>query len=1701
MALHREDLHAFAHRGHLEERIGFKHDALLLVPGVGIGFGAAEHGHLGDAVHLHIHARRVDQPCRHGPAHFQRELQAVVEGVVAAADDGDLQVDGVAGAHTVGVEFKDAHALAFQEAFAQPALHRTGGAHAQQAVDEHIGPGLQREQVVFHVFFELHQAFPDTVVGEHRQRDGVQHLAGSAAQGRREHDAVGKHLLDQEIAIESGRCATDADLVAHAPTFFDEAAQVGARAAREGGEATAVAEHDGAAEALGRLQAADGLVAGGDDRAQAVANLLHVGQAVGEDGHVDRCHGLAGEADGVRVVNALVTRHGRVVVDHQRGAAAFQNHRALGFVVDHFHVEQGRVGSQVWNDVVVADVHRAGVLDELEHRGLGVFAHRVVQRLHIHAHAHVPVEFVERDGAGEGVKAAAATVAERDGRVIARAEVDADDDGLAGIGLLRQLNQERIAQPGGARALDHQRAAIVFGRVVGVDLGDLHPGGVVVDHGGLDVAHIDAVVERTVGQHRVLDHHDAVALGAWIVRGVNKDVLGQIPVGVVEAQHDGALVHLGGYTVDVDAALEVSWHNRNTGIDFGEPDAVAQTINQRGGIEVVAVAFFLVGARGRDGDVHHLTHLQRLGQAHGVEVEHAREVVVGAVLFHQGAAVGGAAGFLVDDHQAFALDRHVVVDAVDEQTVVEEVARGHEVLDPARGTFELAGDDVFGHVAGHVDGVGPQATDDSVGHPEFGGLHEELVVAFQAIDLDHLNGGVGHAQAGTKDALLGDHDVVGELGAQNHQLVKAGSTVHRDRGVDVVAHLVVAATGADVGRLRHRETPPDLRRGHAVGVEHDGVVAHVVAGEGQVDEVDGGVAVDVVGAHTGRRCAQRGEFGRQFRAPGGQRGGVAQGGQGGHGLGNGRCGVGHPERFQRFEHSHAALQIGLVFHAIVVPVEVHRGREREGPHDEQVVLVVTLQPQGGLVAVDPELVVAAAALGHQRGGGAGREPAAGGGHEVGEHVLREQVAFGLVAVAAEDLTHLEQVKALSAVQRGDHGGVIAVEGVVSALAFNDQTTVQAGVVVDALHLVGRLVAQHHVFIGGYLAVQHGHIAWVVFTHFAWNFLAGTQQEDVVGGLFLPQVVQTVLRAVVAVNDGFVHTVVRLALVQDVDDVVAGVSAVGADGVDEIAVAAGLAVQRERVLGHHGCGGGRGAGGGVLQVINPHAVFAVVVHVAHGHGVVGRAVHPGLAADEDVARAALRHATGDARGVAELDGVDFGVAVDLEQARRGGQGGHGHANGACAVLAAGGGQVGPRDQAPAQDHVGPAVEVCAEVVALEQHAQRRDDGRVLVGEHVVTHQQLDAAFLGEDLTVGNGSLGVELVPRQGGGIFGKSRRAAVEQQEVLVEVTRLVHRQADVAVVGVCQDDAQLCIHLGEVDVLGGFQGHVVNVGDQVAAQRGDVGRIGAQRHRQVGREGARSPATVDLNVVADLANAAAVGIKVDRLAEHVGFAVHIVADLAVQDGAGLGSQRHVFRCFDGVEVQVARHLVDKDALRVAGGSHVVGAQHPGGVIAVGHVDFQEVGGLTHPADRVARTHGTGWIEHLTGYLAGVRVHEAGGRHHRDAAPGHVGLGVVVPVGIQDALWREQQHVAGGGGDAVHAHVTCFFCQRDPAIGQDRDVAFAHRVTAAGDLGDRQHVDGGVGRIALGCHHFDIARDGVQPGDQARHFTHAVGRVDAAEVVG
>ena len=462
-----------------------------------------------------------------------------------------------------------------------------------------------------------------------------------------------------------------------------------------------------------------------------------------------------------------------------RVGATFERDDAGGFVVDDLDVEQSGARPQVRECVIRVGVDRreglaaegdlVGVLHEGNDGNAGIFARVVVAGLDAHVNRIVPVRLVERDEVSRHVAldldVEAVVGVQVDQVCLALAvliEHQLGDDDVADVRLLGQFDEDLIPQAGvvvrivGVRdqvlrdhlALDHQRAAI-FGKGAGLDLGDVHARRVVVAQADLDVAHRYAVIAVVGRDHAVLRDHHTVALGAEIVHRVEIDRLFVHVVELVEDQHDGARRFVVGRAVDVVMAAEVLERvdrRRRT----GHPQRVAFAIHQRERVRQNVVGLFLRRPCCGHRHVHLLAGVRLDGQVDHVLVQgqaSTGEHVIAAL------ADGRAAARFGDHHQPCLCGGHVVVEPVDRQAVVSQVVGADQVIDRAADAFQLARYDVGGNVAGDVDAVGPEASDHAVGHAKGGGLDEELIVALEAVDLDHLDGGVAHVQAGAEDAL------------------------------------------------------------------------------------------------------------------------------------------------------------------------------------------------------------------------------------------------------------------------------------------------------------------------------------------------------------------------------------------------------------------------------------------------------------------------------------------------------------------------------------------------------------------------------------------------------------------------------------------------------------------------------------------------------------------------------------------------------------------------------------------------------------------------------------------------------------------------------------------------------------------------------------------------------------------------------------
>ena len=183
--------------------------------------------------------------------------------------------------------------------------------------------------------------------------------------------------------------------------------------------------------------------------------------------------------------------------------------------------------------------------------------------------------------------------------------------------------------------------------------------------------------------------------------------------------------------------------------------------------------------------------------------------------------------------------------------------------------------------------------------------------------------------------------------------------------VHVVRDLVLAAAGADVERAAGREAEADDRPRDAVGVERDDVVLPLrrvgVGGERRrAGDVRVGLVADVV------VVVVLAEAGPPLAVVARVLGGVAD------------------AVVVRVDRVQARVGVGLevdvveVAVAVAVGARVADGGERERADDEEVVVVVALEPELGLVRVDGELVVAGAAGRDERRVDARAQPAARG---------------------------------------------------------------------------------------------------------------------------------------------------------------------------------------------------------------------------------------------------------------------------------------------------------------------------------------------------------------------------------------------------------------------------------------------------------------------------------------------------------------------------------------------------------------------------------------------------------------------------------------------------------------------------------------------------------------------------------------------------
>ena len=207
-----------------------------------------------------------------------------------------------------------------------------------------------------------------------------------------------------------------------------------------------------------------------------------------------------------------------------------------------------------------------------------------------------------------------------------------------------------------------------------------------------------------------------------------------------------------------------------------------------------------VGARSeRCRDVH----VDHRGVARRCHV-HAQRIGAGgsrAGAFDQRERSGGLPGDA--DRAGGAAARHHG-HAAGQDAVEGRVAAGQGVVDIAAGAVGGARHDGAGDVAADVETVVAQAADEAGDYIGRGRQHIEMVVAFEAVDLEFFGIAQFHVQACALHALVGDDEGVGRLGAQHHHGIGAGAAVDADRRADVVLDMVVAGAAAE-RRIAHRK--------------------------------------------------------------------------------------------------------------------------------------------------------------------------------------------------------------------------------------------------------------------------------------------------------------------------------------------------------------------------------------------------------------------------------------------------------------------------------------------------------------------------------------------------------------------------------------------------------------------------------------------------------------------------------------------------------------------------------------------------------------------------------------------------------------------------------------------------------------------------------------------------------------------------------
>ena len=1057
----------------------------------------------------------------------------------APANDRDLRIadsrDREGSAKRRAVGFQDFKELAGREVGVDEAAdiqprNRIADRHgdvAREQQERHSPDGILDSTAVNAALVDLLHRDRVVRVGVERTLHGGQRRAA----GRRQGDGQvanrprrrGDRVVTGGVIDANNASALDPDLLTRQEPVAQPTAGLGAARPRDRPNTGCLRDRDIAGEKLDRLHAAR--LRQRDPAKSGRIVRVDVGLSIRDDVDID-----IGPRRRVQphLIGVAGTRAGRCRAGaHQRAAGALAQEHARRAVVDHQHVEA------LAGALAVGQSRR--FIDRIDgrrrvDRGEEGCIVRVLDRPALHRmggddHRCVPIAAVEVDIVRPWCAIRQRRLGRMEPQVDGRQEHavirrGSDCDPHRTRGTIRQFDSEQIRDLGYRVAFQDLGVGIdceVIVRAVRrrrIELRHHHRRQIVVMHGDFDVSHDRMIERRIVAEHRVTDRHRPVALGKGVVDRLDvNDLLAGLrrtrlcPMGAVEHEHDSTCRDVDRVAVQDDMASVI--HRRNFA---GHQDAVAvahlvddfagvQDALPRGGWAEDGM-LFLRRHRRRYGHIDMGPGLRRLGKIDAIDV-------LSPALPHIGQTGAGIADHvLVDDHLALGRTCDAQSDALGDETVVGRIAGRDPVVNRAAGAVDIARHHVARDVAGDVDGVVAQTADDPHGHAGCGAEHVDRVVAFQRVDLQNLDILIRHRQPGTEDALVGHHDVVGEFGAQDHQLVEAVAAIDRNGRIDVVFDLVLTRAGTDRGF-----------------------------------------------------------------------------GGGGEALGQ----FGLRDLLHRIDPDDiAGDRIGL--------------RQREGTHGEQIVAVVALQPQDGLVRVNGERVVAGAAFGHQRRCRAGAEPAARRRdrtedalrrqriRQLRKLVVRHQRAAKRVAerqryvraavpLQAVDLTNLERIVTGPAIQRGDRRVVVDREIVVTAHPVDAEASVERGVVVHTLHLLrphirvgARIGCLRDAQIGGMhdrderrvIGIEHRPVR-----RFLGDPGRAAQQEDVVERT-VRAVVSRVL-IVGSVNRQVVNAIVQRTGIEHVHDIVANIDIVAggtmrAGAVDDVGVGAALTVERQGIAG-------------------------------------------------------------------------------------------------------------------------------------------------------------------------------------------------------------------------------------------------------------------------------------------------------------------------------------------------------------------------------------------------------------------------------------------------------------------------------------------------------------------------------------------------------